>query len=269
MKKPYLIALDLDGTLLKDNKTISRKTKELLFLAMQQGHHVCISTGRPYRSSSMYYKELGLRSPIVNFNGAFVHHPHDVSFGIHHSPLELETAKRIIRTCEEFNVKNIMAEVIDDVYLKDHDEVIVSTFIMDQNPPQTGNLHHILNEDPTALLIHPEDHHIGELRDHLEKMHAEVIDHRIWAAPWNIIEIVRTGMNKAVGLKKVADYYNVPRDRVIAFGDEDNDLEMIEYAGHGVAMGNAIPELKQLSNAVTETNERDGIALYLKDVLNL
>ena len=68
-------------------------------------------------------------------------------------------------------------------------------------------------------------------------MHAEVIDHRRWGAPWHIIEIVKSGLNKAVGIQKVADYYQIDQKNIIAFGDEDNDLEMIEYAGVGVAMG--------------------------------
>lgn len=67
--KPYLIALDLDGTLLKDDKTISPETARTIQTLKEAGHHVCISTGRPFRSSSMYYDELGLTTPIVNFNG--------------------------------------------------------------------------------------------------------------------------------------------------------------------------------------------------------
>ncbi|MDR7071989.1 Cof-type HAD-IIB family hydrolase [Fictibacillus barbaricus] len=269
MTQPYLIALDLDGTLLTDNKKISKKTKKVLFKLMEKGHHVCISTGRPYRSSTMYYEELKLNSPIVNFNGAFVHHPHDAKFGIHHEPLELDVAKRIIKACESFHVKNIMVEVLDDVYLKKHDEVIVNTFIMDENPLHIGDLHKTLTENPTAILVHPEDHHISDLRSMLEKEHAEVIDQRVWAAPWNIIEVIRSGINKARGLEKVAAYYNIPQDRIIAFGDEDNDFEMIEYAGHGVAMGNAIDELKERANYVTLTNEEDGVAHYLTEVLAL
>jgi Cof subfamily protein (haloacid dehalogenase superfamily) len=267
--QPYLIALDLDGTLLTDDKKISKKTKEVLFELMEKGHHVCISTGRPYRSSTMYYEELGLKTPIVNFNGAFVHHPHDAKFGIHHTPLELDVAKRIIKACESFQVKNIMVEVIDEVYLKNPDEVIVNTFIMDENPLHIGDLHKNLTEHPTAILVHPEDHHISELRAMLEKEHAEVIDQRVWAAPWNIIEVIRSGINKAKGLEKVAEYYNIPQERIIAFGDEDNDFEMIEYAGHGIAMGNAIDELKERANYVTLTNEEDGVAHYLKEVLAL
>lgn len=71
----HLIALDLDGTLLTNEKTISPTTKRVLEKAKQEGHIVMIATGRPYRSSAMYYSELDLSTPIVNFNGALVHHP--------------------------------------------------------------------------------------------------------------------------------------------------------------------------------------------------
>ncbi len=77
MKNQFLIALDLDGTLLTDNKTISERTLKTLKRLQQEGHIVMISTGRPFRSSVQYYHELELNTPIVNFNGAFVHHPLD------------------------------------------------------------------------------------------------------------------------------------------------------------------------------------------------
>ncbi|EIT84569.1 cof family hydrolase [Fictibacillus macauensis ZFHKF-1] len=267
--KPHLIALDLDGTLLRDDKTISTFTKQIIKKAQENGHIVCISTGRPYRASAMYYKELDLQTPIVNFNGAFVHHPKDASFGVYHSPMELHHAKKVIQTAEEFSVKNIMAEVLDDVYLRHHDEVIVNTFIMGENPAHTGDLRHVLQDHPTSILIHPYDEHEKELREQLQKEHAEVIDQRSWGTPWNIVEVIKSGLNKAIGLRHITDYYNIPQERVIAFGDEDNDLEMIEFAGHGVAMGNAIAPLKNIANTVTKTNEEDGIALYLKEILSL
>ncbi|HLT56180.1 MAG TPA: HAD hydrolase family protein, partial [Bacillota bacterium] len=74
---------------------------------------------------------------------------------------------------------------------------------------------------------------------------------------------------KAVGLKKVAQHYNIPKERIIAFGDEDNDMEMIDFAGVGVAMGNAIEPLKNIANHVTKTNEEDGIAEFLEEYLQL
>jgi Cof subfamily protein (haloacid dehalogenase superfamily) len=269
MSQQHLIALDLDGTLLTDEKTISPKTKTTIAKAREQGHIVCISTGRPYRASIQYYQDLMLDTAIVNFNGAFVHHPFDKSFGTYHSPLDLKTAKTVIETCEAFNVSNIMVEIIDDFYLRHFDEVFVETFLAGQTPVDHGNLLHILKDDPTCVLIHPQDHHVSQLRELLKDAHAEVIDQRVWGAPWNVIEIVKAGMNKAVGLKKVANFYNIPKERVIAFGDEDNDFEMIEWAGQGVAMENGIDQLKRLANSVTLSNEADGVAVYLEEVLNL
>lgn len=122
MNKQHLIALDLDGTLLTDNKIISPRTKNTIAKAKEQGHIVVISTGRPFRASYDYYKELSLNTPIVNFNGAYVHHPLDSSWGTHHSPLELSTAQEIVRACFDFGVKNVYAEVIDDVYVREIDE---------------------------------------------------------------------------------------------------------------------------------------------------
>jgi len=130
-------------------------------------------------------------------------------------------------------------------------------------------LKHQLKEDPTSMLIFPEESHVQTLRNHLTEYHAELIEHRVWAAPWNIIEIVKKGMNKAVGLKKVAQHYNIPKERIIAFGDEDNDMEMIDFAGVGVAMGNAIEPLKNIATHVTKTNEEDGIAEFLEEYLQL
>ncbi|MGX1374083.1 Cof subfamily protein (haloacid dehalogenase superfamily) [Priestia megaterium] len=110
---------------------------------------------------------------------------------------------------------------------------------------------------------------VQDIRSHLSDVHAEVLEHRRWGAPWHVVEIVKKGLNKAVGLERVANHYQIPRERIIAFGDEDNDFEMIKFAGHGIAMENGINELKQLAREVTKSNENDGIAYYLEKTLNL
>ena len=269
MAEKHLIALDLDGTLLKDDKTISLRTKKVIEKAREQGHIVMIATGRPFRSSEMYYREMNLDTPIVNFNGAFVHHPKDHNWGVYHSPLEVNIAKDIVEACSSFQFHNIIAEVIDDVYIHYHDEKLLDIFGLGDPSITTGDLRNFLKSSPTSMLIHTDEQHVQTIRDHLSAVHAEVIDHRSWAAPWHVIEIVKVGLNKAVGLRKAADYFQIPAERIIAFGDEDNDLEMLDYAGYGVAMGNAIDQVKSTANKLTLTNEEDGVAVYLNDLLNL
>lgn len=270
-KNRHLIALDLDGTLLTDDKKISIRNKQAIFQAIEDGHVVVIATGRPGRASIQYYQELQLKTPMVNFNGALVHHPLDTSWKGIHTPMPLTTAHRIIDVSNEVEVKNILAEVQDQVYLDQYSEDIMTIFqdFPEQSPYIIGDIKSKLKYDPTSVLIHPNASQVEELRDHLNDYHAEVIEHRKWGAPWNIIEIIKKGMNKAVGLKAIADEYHIARENIIAFGDEDNDLEMIDYAGVGVSMGNAIDELVSVSKHQTLTNEEDGISIFLEEYLNL
>ncbi|TRM11894.1 HAD family phosphatase [Lentibacillus cibarius] len=267
--KRHLIAVDLDGTLLTKDKTISERNRKTLQKAMLDGHIVVIATGRPHRASVDYYHTLGLDTPMVNFNGALIHHPTDDKWDVLHNPLPRLTAHQIIDACYDLNVHNIVAEVMDDVYLDQYDESIINIFqVSRQDSPFTiGSLKNQLKEDPTSLLIHPKEENIQSIRSHLDHYHAELIEHRKWGTPWNIIEIVKKGLNKAVGLEKLAYYYHIPKEQIIAFGDEDNDLEMLDFAGVGVAMGNAIDELKTVARYVTDTNEQDGISLFLEDYL--
>ncbi|SDI25774.1 Cof-type HAD-IIB family hydrolase [Alteribacillus bidgolensis] len=267
--RKHLIVLDLDGTLLKDDKTISTRTYKTLQNVKKEGHMIAIATGRPYRASKMYYQQLGLDTPIVNFNGAYIHHPGDRSFGIHHSPLDLETAKTIIDTCQAFQVNNIMAEVVDDVFLHNYDETFIDMLALSTEPAAHGNLKNVLHTNPTSLLVYPKKESAEALRELISGSHAQGIEQRSWGAPHHLIEIIKTGNNKAAGLQKVAEYCNVSMDDVIAFGDENNDLEMLREAGIGVAMSNGSKEAQQAADVITAANEEDGIAIFLEEKLKL
>lgn len=267
--KPHLIVLDLDGTLLTDQQQISAKTKATLFRAKEQGHLVMIATGRPYRASDIYYRELGLTTPIVNFNGAYVHHPKNTSWQVLHTPIDLGVVHNVIESVHAYDYENIIAEVKDDIYVHTENDRILNIFNMGNPKITLGDISIHLQENPTSLLIQANEINSMIIRDHLQDVHAEVIEHRRWGAPLHIIEIVRRGLNKAVGISYVAKNLGIPRERIIAFGDEDNDLEMIDYAGIGVAMGNGISSLKSIANEITATNNEDGIAQILIERLKL
>ncbi|HZW69102.1 MAG TPA: Cof-type HAD-IIB family hydrolase [Pseudogracilibacillus sp.] len=268
----YLIAIDLDGTLLQDNRQISEYSKEVIKELIEKGHHVVIATGRSNRMSILYYHELGLTTPLINSNGAVIHHPKDKSWGAYHYPLDMKTAKDIIEISASLQSKNLLAAVHDNVIVEHFDEHIIDFYESgnkDSGIVTIGSLKDKLIEDPTLMLVYPHIDQLDKLTDYLNVIHAEAIDHRNWGEPFHIIEIMNKSMNKAIALKKVADYYGVPRERIIAFGDESNDLHMLEYAGIGVAMENGVEAAKNVADQVTKSNEEDGVALFLAEYFNL
>lgn len=264
MTLPHLIALDLDGTLLNTKKQISKRTKTILNQLKEAGHQLVISTGRPFRASQNYYEELNLTTPIVNFNGAHVHHPRQPDFGVYHTTIPRETAFAIVKTCRAFQINNVITEVLDDVYVDKWDKDLISAFDMPESQITVGPIEQTLRENPTSVLISTPREHISRLIKALDSEHAEIIDQRSWGYPSEIIEIIRKGTNKAVGLKRVADYLSIPMSRVVAFGDEENDLEMLAEAGLGVAMANGSEEVREIANYVTLSNDEDGVAVFLE-----
>lgn len=269
MIQPHIIAVDLDGTLLTKRKQITERTKATLKKARENGHHVVISTGRSYRGSKNIYEELDLDTPIINYNGSYVHHPMDIHFQVEHTPIQFEIAMQIIENAYKNGITNIFAEVLQDVYAHKLKEPFHKIFFLENGRLIEGDILENLRENPTCLLISTEEDSTDNLRKYLEENHKDIIEFKSWGAPFHIIEMNKLGITKAHGLKKIAEYYQIPKERIIAFGDEDNDLEMIKYAGHGVAMGNGIPELKEAANVVTLTNEEDGVAVYLDKILQL
>lgn len=265
----HLIVLDLDGTLLKKDQQIAPYTESILLKAKQAGHEIMIATGRPYRASEPYYSQLQLSTPIVNFNGAYTHHPKLKNWNHMHSPIQMSVVHDVVESVHKYTYENLIAEIKDDVYLH-NDNHSLMTILGKGNPTiVSGDLMHTLPSNPTSLLIQATEDNVNIIRTHLSDVHAELIEHRRWGAPFNIVEVVRKGMNKAVGIDYISKEMGIPKERIIAFGDEDNDFEMIDYAGIGVAMGNGIDELKSIANYTTFSNEEDGIGHFLADRLNI
>lgn len=198
----HLIVLDLDGTLLTDEKVISPFTKETLQKAKQAGHQVMIATGRPYRASQLYYNELNLTTPIVNFNGALIHHPKNPMWKAIHTTVDLRVVHDVVESVHKYEYDNLIAEIMDDVYIHREDDGMLQMFHMGSPNIWTGNLTETLQQNPTSLLVHADDYNSQIIRQHLQDVHAELIEHRRWGAPFPIIEIVRKGLNKAVGIDR-------------------------------------------------------------------
>ena len=127
-----------------------------------------------------------------------------------------------------------------------------------------------LQRDPTSMMLLVDPNKKDNIVHQLESSFGDRITVGVWGGPNPILELSPRGINKTYGVRYLANYFNIDRQNVIAFGDEHNDAEMLTYAGWGVAMKNGTDKIRSLANDVTPLdNAHDGMAYYLEDYLNL
>ena len=265
-----LIAIDLDGTTLNQDSMITSKTKETLKKAINAGHHVSIATGRPFRMSHQFYQQLELTTPMVNFNGALVHIPNQHWDGERETLINREIAFEILSQKKQLNLDFIAAENRDTFFIDSFDffdeKIFASSRPGEKNLLSPKNL----TTNPTSLLVRTDKRFAGAVSAELTRQFGSYVDVRTWGGPTAILEIVSQGIQKAKGVQEIANYLSIDQKDVIAFGDEHNDLELLDYAGWGVAMANGTDQLKGIANDVTPlSNQEDGLAVYLEKLLKL
>ncbi|HFM7591606.1 TPA: Cof-type HAD-IIB family hydrolase [Enterococcus faecium] len=265
-----LIAIDLDGTTLNQDSMITSKTKETLKKAINAGHHVSIATGRPFRMSHQFYQQLELTTPMVNFNGALVHIPNQHWDGERETLINREIAFEILSQKKQLNLDFIAAENRDTFFIDSFDffdeKIFASSRPGEKNLLSPKNL----TTNPTSLLVRTDKRFAGAVSAELTRQFGSYVDVWTWGGPTAILEIVSKGIQKAKGVQEIANYLSIDQKDVIAFGDEHNDLELLDYAGWGVAMANGTDQLKGIANDVTPlSNQEDGLAVYLEKLLKL
>lgn len=265
-----LIAIDLDGTTLNQDSMITSKTKETLKKAINAGHHVSIATGRPFRMSHQFYQQLELTTPMVNFNGALVHIPNQHWDGERETLINREIAFEILSQKKQLNLDFIAAENRDTFFIDSFDffdeKIFASSRPGEKNLLSPKNL----TTNPTSLLVRTDKRFAEAVSAELTRQFGSYVDVRTWGGPTAILEIVSKGIQKAKGVQEIANYLSIDQQDVIAFGDEHNDLELLDYAGWGVAMANGTDQLKGIANDVTPlSNQEDGLAVYLEKLLKL
>ena len=254
-----LVAMDLDDTLLRDDWTISPRVILAIQKAIAQGVKMTIATGRMTISARPYAEQLGLDIPVITYHGAMI---------------QQVLSEEILFRCV---IPSLLAtEIVEDVasrgvhaqiYLKDRvitpelnawsDEYarIASVRI------EEANLSTLLSQEPEGvekILLMGEESVLDQLAPLLRHSYGEKV-HITKSKPC-FLEITDSSVNKGVALAALADHLGIDRSEVMAIGDSFNDLEMIIYAGLGVAMGNARQEIQDRADIVTASNEEDGVA---------
>lgn len=265
-----LIAIDLDGTTLNDKSQLSPLTIRTLRLLSEQGHLVSIVTGRPFRNSADLYRQLNIQAPMVNFNGALCHFPGQPNWlPAYHQDLDREIAFELFANQEELAIELLMAEGRDRLY--------TSSLQLPDSPYYPIDLAKVdklsresLTYNPTALTIFSAEEKQKIIEQNINQAYGDYVSVRTWGGELPVLEVVHKGINKAIGVQRIADFYRIPQANVLAFGDEENDLEMLEFAGTGVAMKNGRSSVKAVANEETEfSNDQDGLARHLIERFSL
>ena len=261
-KKGYLIAVDLDGTLLYGMNGKDQLAFDLL-KEIAKTNYVIISTGRPLRGSINYYNELELTTPIINYNGAIVQNPKDKSF-----PKKMVTVNKdyiidIFDNNRDY-FENIFSEIEDDIYLYKYQTEIDAYLHMNNGTIHLGELHDTLKEDTNGAIGFLKKGTFSRIDEYVKRKYPKELLVRYWPHPTlDVIEIYSPKTSKGDALKSIIDYYHVPFEKTISIGDGHNDLDMFEVTCVNVAMGNSHEELIANSNYLTKNVDENGVYHYL------
>ncbi|MCI6164939.1 MAG: Cof-type HAD-IIB family hydrolase [Lachnospira sp.] len=276
MSKVRLIALDLDGTTLDSSKQVSEKNRNAIINAVKNGVHVCIASGRAFDTLPSVVTEIPGIEYAITSNGAAVYEIRDKKC-LRSYKLTAESVKTILELTKDMPV-TYEAFIEGRAYAG-------SEYI--HNPVKFGAtkeaIHYIqttrtLIDDITGFIRQ----HVNELdsmdiivkdADMKEKVcdaiYKETQDVYITSSVKQLVEISYKDAGKKSGVKFLADRLGVSKEEIAAFGDADNDKDMIEYAGYGIAVANASISLKEKADYITLSNDEDGIAYAFANILDI
>ena len=270
MNCPYkLIALDLDGTLVRSDQCISQRTVDTLIRVQEMGVKVAVASGRPtfgtaHVADALHLEKFG--GYVMSYNGGEIY-DWGTKVRLHAQTLDEEVILYIYMYAREHGMSimtYIGKEVVSEVEGNEYIQYSVMRNRMNfrkvddfiEAVQGTGIVKCIIVGDPTLLPA-------------LEVEMQETLKGKAGAfrsEPF-FLEIVPMGIDKAKGLSILLDRIGMKREELIAFGDGYNDTPMLQFAGMGVAMGNAAEEIKKAADMVTWSNNDDGVAIALENLI--
>ncbi|UJF17435.1 Cof-type HAD-IIB family hydrolase [Vibrio sp. SS-MA-C1-2] len=255
-----LIALDLDGTLLNNEKKITERNQHAIAAARAMGVTVILASGRPLEGMAPYLEQLGMNSEndyVLSFNGSRVQRVSDLSV-IRQEILTGLDAKRIANKAQELGV-NVQAFTPEDGLITPaHSEYTQHEADINGIDITLKDFSTLSNEQEVikTMMIDSPDLLSKAIEQLPEGFYQDYTI--VQSAPF-FLEFLNPNSDKGVGVKALADHLGIDASEVICMGDAENDHHMLEYAGLAVAMGNATPETKALADHITDDNENSGV----------
>lgn len=260
------IAIDLDGTLLNSKKEITERTKEILKKVHKKGIKIIISTGRPYVSIKNLLNELEIKDMVIIYNGAKIIDLKNNEV-IYEIPLEEKYVKYLIEISRKENIH---------LNLYQNEEWYVENL----NNEETKKYKFLTNLIPIEKDFNTfEDYRMTKalyVGDNLKlKKIEEILKKEIGSEVYLtfsqefLLEILNKKVNKGSALLYVLEQYNTSSEQCMAFGDAENDIEMLTSIKYGVAMKNALKKVKESVEYLTLSNDENGVVEFINTHVNL
>ena len=257
-------ACDLDRTLIAEDLVLRPRTLAAIGAAREAGIEVIVVTGRMFRSVRRYAEAAGLTAPVVCYQGAVVADPRTGEF-LRHEPIPIELAREAIGAVESEGY-GLNCYVDDELYVA-RETPEARQYAEFQHIPihVVGPLLDWLERPPTKLVT------IGDpgALDELEGRMKERLDGRLFIAkslPF-FLEFANAGVTKGAGMDFVADHLGLDPAEVVAFGDGENDVELLEWAGYAIAVANAHARVLEAADFVAPSVEEEGVAQVIEALL--
>lgn len=264
------VFIDVDGTLLKSDDTISEATVGTIQKLKDKNILVILVSARPLSGILPIVREIGLLNyPVASLNGAHIITDGKIMFD---SIIDVATITLVHEQLRQYDATLIYYQQIEwfselrNFYTNDEQKI---TSIPITIQPFTDTLQHWQNQHagPNKILVIAEAAVTNEIKNNLGQ---QFINHlNIYNSKPTYLEVMNKEASKINAVKLLIDHYNIKRDETIAIGDNFNDMAMIAFAGTGIAMGNAPDEVKAAANYITDTNDEDGVYKAIRKFIDL
>ncbi|MDD6573086.1 MAG: Cof-type HAD-IIB family hydrolase [Thermoflexaceae bacterium] len=260
------IALDIDGTILNSRKQITDATKKAVKEALARGIKIIIASGRPYSGVEEHARELGLFEMggyALCFNGSRIVdcRTEEIVYDMYLKDDEKWQICDILKQYE----KGIIMTYKDRILLTENAEnegVRYGAMLNRLNVCQVDDMRKHIDYKVNKFILAGEPDYIQSIASDVKEKIGELAT--VCRSETTLLEIMPRGVDKGSALAGFLQNIGIRREELLAVGDGYNDDTMIEYAGIGVAMGNAFPEIKNLADYVTCSNDEDGVALAIR-----
>lgn len=259
-----VLVLDIDGTLTNSNKEITKNTVQGIISIMERGHKVILASGRPTPGMSYYARELQLEKYggyLLSFNGAKI-----INCKTGEIIYQKTIPNTVLPNLHRFALKNDLGLVTylgDSILLGTRSDSYIELEARINHLPvrYVGNFSDFVDFDLNKCLMTAPPEKAAEYEHILQSKYGDILS--IYRSEPFFIEIMPKHVDKATSLDRMLKSIGLTRENTICCGDGFNDLTMIKYAGVGVAMENAQPEVKASADFITDSNDNDGIVTVI------